>query len=153
MKPRQLPAVRTLPKRRTARDPPPMPSTRTPTTGPSAATPWRPRRNFRQRHGSARSQRCLELDGRGMVLRAVARERLTLRRSMVEAPGARPRRREHVGPAASSLPERSTAEIDFAAYDRTFPSWFPERLSSRTTILPVGFAVAQALLEIDAVSR
>jgi 2-iminobutanoate/2-iminopropanoate deaminase len=43
-------------------------------------------------------------------------------------------------------------EADFAAYDETFRGWFPERLPSRTTVVVSGFAVAEALVEIDLVA-
>lgn len=44
------------------------------------------------------------------------------------------------------------AEADFAAYNQAFRAWFPERLPSRTTVVVSGFAVAQALVEIDVVA-
>ena len=44
------------------------------------------------------------------------------------------------------------AERDFAGYDDTFRSWFPTRLPSRTTIVVVGFAIPEALIEIDLVA-
>jgi enamine deaminase RidA (YjgF/YER057c/UK114 family) len=44
------------------------------------------------------------------------------------------------------------AEADFAGYDETFRSWFPGRLPSRTTVVVSGFAIADALIEIDLVA-
>jgi 2-iminobutanoate/2-iminopropanoate deaminase len=44
------------------------------------------------------------------------------------------------------------AETDFGGYDATFRSWFPERLPSRTTVVVSGFAIPDALVEIDLVA-
>ena len=44
------------------------------------------------------------------------------------------------------------AEADFPAYDQAFRAWFPDRLPSRTTVVVGGFAIADALIEIDLVA-
>lgn len=41
---------------------------------------------------------------------------------------------------------------DFAAYNEAFRSWFPLRLPSRTTVAVSGFAIPDALVEIDVVA-
>jgi 2-iminobutanoate/2-iminopropanoate deaminase len=43
-------------------------------------------------------------------------------------------------------------ESDFPAYDEAFRVWFPDRLPSRTTVVVSGFAIADALIEIDLVA-
>jgi reactive intermediate/imine deaminase len=43
-------------------------------------------------------------------------------------------------------------EEDFGGYNETFRSWFPTRLPSRTTVVVGGFAVPDALIEIDFVA-
>lgn len=43
-------------------------------------------------------------------------------------------------------------EADFDEYNETFRSWFPARLPSRTTVVVSGFAIPDALIEIDLVA-
>ena len=43
-------------------------------------------------------------------------------------------------------------EDDFGAYDQAFRSHFPDRLPSRTTVVVSGFAIKDALVEIDLVA-
>ena len=43
-------------------------------------------------------------------------------------------------------------EDDFGAYDQAFRSHFPDRLPSRTTVAVSGFAIKDALVEIDLVA-
>lgn len=42
---------------------------------------------------------------------------------------------------------------DFSAYDETYRAWFPLRLPSRTTVVVSGFAISDALVEIDLVAQ
>jgi reactive intermediate/imine deaminase len=42
-------------------------------------------------------------------------------------------------------------EDDFPAYDEAYRAWFPVRLPSRTTVVVSGFAIPDALVEIDLV--
>lgn len=43
-------------------------------------------------------------------------------------------------------------EEDFAAYNEAFRAWFPVRLPSRTTVVVSGFAIPDALIEIDLIA-
>jgi reactive intermediate/imine deaminase len=42
---------------------------------------------------------------------------------------------------------------DFPAYDEAYRAWFPLRLPSRTTVVVSGFAIPDALVEIDLVAQ
>jgi enamine deaminase RidA (YjgF/YER057c/UK114 family) len=42
---------------------------------------------------------------------------------------------------------------DFPAYDEAYRAWFPLRLPSRTTVVVSGFAIPDALVEIDLVAH
>lgn len=42
---------------------------------------------------------------------------------------------------------------DFPAYDQAYRAWFPLRLPSRTTVVVSGFAIPDALVEIDLVAQ
>jgi reactive intermediate/imine deaminase len=44
------------------------------------------------------------------------------------------------------------SEDDFPAYDQAYKAWFPLRLPSRTTVVVSGFAIPDALVEIDLVA-
>ena len=43
-------------------------------------------------------------------------------------------------------------EEDFSAYNEAYRAWFPLRLPSRTTVVVSGFAIPDALVEIDLVA-
>jgi 2-iminobutanoate/2-iminopropanoate deaminase len=45
------------------------------------------------------------------------------------------------------------SEEDFRAYDEAYRAWFPLRLPSRTTVVVSGFAIPDALVEIDLVAE